>query len=174
MLLPGAGKAANQPPTALLAAVAAACAREVPGLELVALGGPSDRGRIEALARECSVSISLRWELDLADSARLLASAWVVLGGDTGPLHLARALGTPVLGLFHAADPARTGPAGIPGASWSEARSGQAPCAPCCARRCLRPAGDRICLEAFEAEDLAARLLPRLRPDRSADEDPRA
>jgi lipopolysaccharide heptosyltransferase I len=40
----------------------------------------------------------------------LLSSAVCVVGGDTGPLHLAVALGTPVVALFGPTDPARNGP----------------------------------------------------------------
>ena len=40
----------------------------------------------------------------------LLRSAVCVVGGDTGPLHLAVALGTPVVALFGPTDPARNGP----------------------------------------------------------------
>ena len=36
----------------------------------------------------------------------------VVIAGDTGPLHLAAALGRPVVGLFGPTDPTRTGPYG--------------------------------------------------------------
>jgi len=36
----------------------------------------------------------------------------LVVGGDTGPLHLAAALGTPVAGLYGPTDPARNGPYG--------------------------------------------------------------
>lgn len=166
VLLPGAGKQANRLPPTLLAAVADACAAEVPGLEVVALGGPSDAERASAVAQAAQLAaIAVRCELDLVSSALLLGSAWGVLGGDTGPLHLARALGVPVLGVFHAADPARTGPGGVPGPGWSLALGGEVSCAPCLARRCLRPDRVRVCLEGaqFQAPALAARLLEHLR-----------
>ena len=40
----------------------------------------------------------------------LLRAAALVVSGDTGPLHLAAALGTPVVGLYGPSDPARNGP----------------------------------------------------------------
>ena len=40
----------------------------------------------------------------------MLRNAAVVVGGDTGPLHLAVALGTPVVGLYGPTNPARNGP----------------------------------------------------------------
>jgi heptosyltransferase-1 len=42
--------------------------------------------------------------------ARLAALASLVVAGDTGPLHLADAVGTPVVSLFGPTDPARNGP----------------------------------------------------------------
>lgn len=44
----------------------------------------------------------------------LLRGCRLLLGGDTGPLHLAHALGTPVLCVMGPTDPARTGPYGAP------------------------------------------------------------
>ena len=45
--------------------------------------------------------------------AALLRRARLFVGGDTGPLHLADALGVPVVALFGPTDPARTGPVGV-------------------------------------------------------------
>ncbi len=51
---------------------------------------------------------------DLATFAALARRAALVLGGDSGPLHLAHALGAPVLMLMGPTDPERTGPYGAP------------------------------------------------------------
>jgi lipopolysaccharide heptosyltransferase I len=51
---------------------------------------------------------------DLPTLAALLRGARLVLGGDSGPVHLAHALGAPVLMLLGPTDPARTGPYGAP------------------------------------------------------------
>ena len=47
---------------------------------------------------------------DIPELAALLARARLVIAGDTGPLHLAAAFGTRVIGLFGATDPERNGP----------------------------------------------------------------
>ena len=47
---------------------------------------------------------------NLRQLAYLLKNAEVVVGGDTGPLHLADALGTKVVGLYGPTDPRRNGP----------------------------------------------------------------
>jgi heptosyltransferase-1 len=46
----------------------------------------------------------------LGELMTLLRNAACVVGGDTGPLHLAAALGTPTVALFGPTDPARNGP----------------------------------------------------------------
>ncbi|HEX6863373.1 MAG TPA: glycosyltransferase family 9 protein [Thermoanaerobaculia bacterium] len=51
---------------------------------------------------------------DLPTLAGLLRRARLVMGGDSGPTHLAHALGTPVLMLMGPTDPARHGPYGAP------------------------------------------------------------
>jgi ADP-heptose:LPS heptosyltransferase len=56
---------------------------------------------------------------ELGQLMSLLRGARCVVGGDTGPLHLAVALGTPVVALFGPTDPARNGPYRNPGSSSS-------------------------------------------------------
>ena len=51
---------------------------------------------------------------DLPALAALLRGAALMLGGDTGPTHLAHALGTPVLMVMGPTDPDRHGPYGAP------------------------------------------------------------
>jgi lipopolysaccharide heptosyltransferase I len=155
-LLPGAGKPANRPPVGFLAEV-----MRRSHLPTVVVGGAQDRPAGAALARAGALDLTGR--LSLRESASVLARASVVLGGDTGPLHIARALRRPVVALFFAADPARTGPHGFPGDAPALVVRGGAPCAPCLARRCRRDDRVRICLEplsvskVLEAVEVASR-----------------
>jgi heptosyltransferase I len=48
----------------------------------------------------------------IAELIAVTRRAVLVIGGDTGPLHLASALGRPVVGIFGPTDPARNGPFG--------------------------------------------------------------
>ncbi len=157
VLLPGAGKPANRPLPETLAAVADRLAEQEPTLEVVLVGGSADRAAAAAVADRCRRARPRDrcGALDLVHSARLLAGASLVVGGDTGPLHLARALGRPVLALFGAADPARTGPGGLGGTAPLRLLQGAADCAPCLARRCHRGDARRICLEDLHPEQVA-------------------
>lgn len=161
VLLPGAGKPANRPPPALLAGVADLLAARAPDVEVLLVGARGDAPRARALLERCARArpTDLTGRHALAETAGVLAHAAAVVGGDTGPLHLARVLGRPVVGLFHAADPARTGPAGLPGAAPLRVLVGQADCAPCCAARCQRPDGQRVCLTPLRPEVVTAAVL---------------
>jgi heptosyltransferase-1 len=52
--------------------------------------------------------------MDMPELTAMTRRSAVVIGGDTGPLHLACALGKPVVGIFGPTDPARNGPWGVP------------------------------------------------------------
>jgi len=91
---------------------------------------------------------------DLAALTGLLRGARLVLGGDTGPLHLAHALGTPVLLLHGPTDPRRHGPYGAPEHALWEAL----PCSFCYKRF----EETKACLLTVPAERVAHRALDLL------------
>jgi heptosyltransferase I len=74
-------------------------------------GDETERGRAERLARSLGRAI-VAPRLSLEDAAGLIGHAGVVVGLDTGLMHLAVALRTPVVAVFCNSDPARTGPLG--------------------------------------------------------------
>jgi ADP-heptose:LPS heptosyltransferase len=86
---------------------------QYPQAHLVLFGGPAEKDegvKLTALAPErienrCGVG-------SILETAQAMATCRVVLGGDTGPLHLATAVGVPTVGLFGPTDPDRTGPWG--------------------------------------------------------------
>jgi heptosyltransferase-1 len=84
------------------------------GLSPVLSWGPGDESRVrrlQALAPEMRVLPALT----LPAMAHVIARASLLVAGDTGPLHLADALGTSTLALFGPTDPARNGPYRSPG-----------------------------------------------------------
>ena len=83
-----------------------------PGTTLVLTGGPGDRTMVDQVRRalgDRSV-IDASGALDLPATAALLARLDVLITGDTGPMHLAAAVGTPIVALFGPSDPRRYGP----------------------------------------------------------------
>jgi lipopolysaccharide heptosyltransferase I len=83
------------------------------GLAPVVSWGPGDELRVDKL-RRLLPGIRVAPLLTLPGLARLCAAAALFVGGDTGPLHLADAVSTPVVALFGPTDPARNGPFGQP------------------------------------------------------------
>lgn len=72
--------------------------------------GPGERDLAESVLAAAGEPAPLLLDLDLPELMAAVRGARVFIGGDTGPLHLAAALGTPVVGLYGPTDPARNGP----------------------------------------------------------------
>ncbi len=80
--------------------------------QLLLVGGPGERET--AIAREIQRTAGVPVAWGLGDGVRrhiwLLGNSDVVVAPDTGPLHIARAVGTPVVGLYGHSNPWRVGP----------------------------------------------------------------
>jgi ADP-heptose:LPS heptosyltransferase len=93
----------------------AAVARELAGLQnatIVLTGSTADRPLVDDVRRHLGdvSSIDASGSLELPALAALLARLDVLVTGDTGPMHLASAMGTPVVALFGPSFPERYGP----------------------------------------------------------------
>ncbi len=72
--------------------------------------GPSERELAEAVVRSSSGAAALAPPTTIADLAVIMREAALVVSGDTGPLHIAAAMGTPLVGLYGPTWPERNGP----------------------------------------------------------------
>jgi heptosyltransferase-1 len=99
---------------------------------------PAERELAERIVRASEGAASSVDAGDLPTLGALSRRASLVLGGDSGPLHLAHALGTPVLCLMGPTDPQRHGPYGDPRGALSR----RLPCSYCYRRF----AGTKACL----------------------------
>jgi heptosyltransferase I len=72
--------------------------------------GPGERSLAETVRRSAGSPEPLVEMFDIKQLIALLRRAKFLVAGDTGPLHLASALGTPVVGLYGPTDPGRNGP----------------------------------------------------------------
>ena len=107
LLSPGAGWGAKRWPAERYGEVARRMAQA--GCTVVVNCGPAE----EALARqiaETSGGAAMALAPEMADLIAVTRRAALVIAGDTGPLHLACALGTPVVGIYGPTDPGRNGP----------------------------------------------------------------
>jgi heptosyltransferase-1 len=108
LINPGAGWGAKRWPVERYAAVAQGCVDR--GFRVLVNAGPGEEPLAEAIVRSTSGATPLAGTLDqLIALTRRIA---LCIAGDTGPLHLACALGRPVVGIYGPTDPSRNGPFG--------------------------------------------------------------
>lgn len=111
VLSPGGGWGSKCWPVERYAALHNALARER-GWRTVLNAGPGEERLVSEFQAQARVTKPVHLTLTLRQLVALLKRAKLLVSGDTGPLHLAAALGTPVVGLYGPTDPARNGPYG--------------------------------------------------------------
>jgi lipopolysaccharide heptosyltransferase I len=84
--------------------------REACGLTPVVLWGPGEEGLADAVIAASSNAAIAAPATGVADLVALARASALVISGDTGPLHIATAVGTPTVSLFGPTDPERNGP----------------------------------------------------------------
>jgi heptosyltransferase-1 len=80
------------------------------GLQPVILWGPGEKEAAEEIASSSGGKAVIAPRTDFVQLIALLRKSSLYIGGDTGPSHLAAALGVPVVALFGPTDPKRNGP----------------------------------------------------------------
>jgi lipopolysaccharide heptosyltransferase I len=110
-LNPGAGHPAKRWPVEHFARLAERLLVEA-GARVVLLWGPDEEGMARAIAAQTTSRPVLAPPTSLPDLCALLRRAALMVAGDTGPLHVAAALGTPCVGLFGPTRAERNGPYG--------------------------------------------------------------
>jgi heptosyltransferase-1 len=165
VLNPGAGWPNKRWPAARFGEVASYL-REVCGLTPVILWGPGEESLAGEVLRASSGTAVIAPPTTVADLVPLARAAALVISGDTGPLHVATAAGTPTVSLFGPTDPARNGPF----ATDDEAVSRYDRCACRYERRCHAA---RWCLGEVTAADVCAAAQRRLAAVRRRETDAR-
>ncbi|GDY33370.1 hypothetical protein GTS_50030 [Gandjariella thermophila] len=145
---PGASVPARQPATDRCAAFVAALAAA--GHRVLVTGAPAECALTARVAGDAGVDLGGR--TDLAELAAVLDGAAAVVAPNTGPAHLAAAVGTPVVSLFAPVVPAeRWAPYGVPTVLLGDQH---APCRGSRARTC--PVAGHPCLDSIEPEQVVA------------------
>lgn len=116
LLHPGAGWANKIYPAADWGE-AARLIGEARGLETRVSAGPGERALAERVVAASGGWARLLGDESLADLAAAIRASALVLGGDTGPVHLAHGMDVPVLCVMGPTDPAVHGPYGAPGSA---------------------------------------------------------
>lgn len=112
VLAPTAGWGAKEWPAARYGAVAKALAAQ--GCTVLVNASPIGVDAVANLVVACSSGAASAVPCTLPQLTALLRHTSLLIAGDSGPLHLAAALGVPVVSIFGPTDPVRTGPWGSP------------------------------------------------------------
>lgn len=155
---PGATASSRRYPAAGFATVARALVRDH-GLDLVFTGSADEAALVEQIRGAADVlTHSLVGRLSLGALAAVIARAGLLISNNTGPAHVAAAVGTPVVDLY-----ALTNPQHTPWAVPARVLSHPVPCAPC--YRSICPEGHHLCLRGVPPAAVVAAALELLRPD---------
>lgn len=116
------------------------------------------KGDIDAANEIVSLSrgkaISLAGKTDLKELIEIMRHARFVVSNDSGPMHIAAALSTPVFAIFGPTDPVRTGPYGDGHTVIRE----NIPCSPCFKKTC----GDIKCMRSLSVNKIYKIIKSRL------------
>ncbi|HNQ87781.1 MAG TPA: lipopolysaccharide heptosyltransferase II [Verrucomicrobiota bacterium] len=144
-------------PVGHFAALAKELAGRLPTARFVVMGGASDAEAGRAIASAVpGRSLDVTGQTSLPEMVEWIRAARLVVSNDSGPMHVAAALGRPVVALFGPTSPARTGPYGQIDTVLQE----RLECVPCLRSRCGRHPPVE-CLESLRPERVAAEVLAR-------------
>jgi heptosyltransferase I len=144
VLAPGAGWDTKRWPVERFAALVPPL-REM-GLTSVVAGGPGDR----KWSAQIPGAIDLTGRTTLKELIALLDSASVVIGNDSGPSHIAAALGRPLVTMYGPTSPEATGPWG----KMEGVVQFQVPCHPCYRKTCSH----QSCLQKLQVGTVLDRI----------------
>jgi lipopolysaccharide heptosyltransferase I len=145
------------------------------GYRVVFTGGTGDRGAIDDICRSMTGRpIRLDGRTSLKTLAAVYRMACTVVSTDTGPMHIAAAVGTPVVALFGPTAPWRTGPYGKEHTVLRTALT----CNPCFRRLCLTGRYEEMaCMRRITVDqvvDAVTRTVHRRIPTRTSPNGPNA
>lgn len=162
-LLPGARWNNKRWPAAHFSTLVREAAAQFPSVRFVVLGGAAD----SPLAREIQAAepervVDMTGHTSLPEMVEWLRKMRLVITNDTGPMHVAVALGRPVVALFGPTDPRRTGP-------WKQIESviqNKISCVPCMKDFCSN-AKPLQCLDEVRPEVVLERARKAVAGSRS-------
>lgn len=119
------------------------------GLQTVVTTGPGEEDLYRRIAASCRAPAPRHLQVQFLELVPLCRRARLFVGGDTGPFHLACAVGTPAVGIFGPTSPVRNGPL----SSEDEVVVHELACSFCYGRRCptANECMDITVSEVFEA-----------------------
>ncbi len=130
--------------------------REVTSFQSVITWGPGEQHLVERLVNASKEDPPVVFPTTIPQFLALARRARLFVGGDTGPLHLAAACSTPIVGVFGPTDPVRNGPF----CPDDLVVSHPVPCGPCYKRSCEKY--KKQCLQLVTVDEVFRAVLLRL------------
>jgi heptosyltransferase-2 len=117
------------------------------GARVAVFGSKAEAELARSIAEQAGTeAVCLAGETSLAEYIELAATCSLYLTNDSGPMHVAAALGLPTVAVFGATDHVATGPS----ASWAKVVRRDLDCTPCLLRECPLP--EHLCMLAVTTE----------------------
>ncbi|MDO9462851.1 MAG: lipopolysaccharide heptosyltransferase II [Deltaproteobacteria bacterium] len=130
------------------------CIREFK-LPVIFTGGREDDAEIQSMMEQMQErAVNFCGRTNLRELAHLYSLSRVMVTTDTGPMHIAAAMGTPVVALFGPTAPWRTGPFG----DGHVVIRKELPCSPCFKKKCTDPR----CMSTIEVEEVLQVIWNRI------------
>ncbi len=129
------------------------------GFAVVLIGSARERSVCAKVEKLAPGVVNLAGETSVSEVAALIRHATLCLTNDSGPMHLAVALGRPVVSVFGPTDPIWIGPYRRDGA----VLQATLPCSPCYLRQLSRCAHDHACMREISAAAVIERMETMLR-----------
>lgn len=117
---------------------------------IVVTAGPGESALADKIQKSCSAHTVVAKNMNLSGFTALLDRCDVFISSDTGPLHLAAALGKKVIGLYGPTDPVRNGPYGSANFVIRKEMS----CSGCWQRKC----SDVRCMDGITVSDVMGKV----------------
>jgi heptosyltransferase-1 len=124
---------------------------------LLSAAGAAERGISERIAAAIGGRARILPEMSLKRLAAIMKKVDIVVGCDSGPVHMAAAVGTPTLSLYRATDGRRTGPRGE---SHLTVQS-PLPCSDCLKKQCENDHDCRLSISVEAMIDGVRKVLHR-------------
>ena len=131
--------------------------RLVPETKVVLTGSPTEQPLTEALPTSLPI-INLVGKTSILQLGALLERCEVCLTCDSGPMHIAAAVGTPTVALFGPTDPGRHRPYGVGHTVIEKSVS----CRPCYKRSCYRQDAPHLCTQEIGTDEVVTAVETRL------------
>jgi heptosyltransferase-2 len=146
------------------------------GGSIVLSGAPSERKLVDEILGECGADVvseetvlNLSGEISLREFIGVVSKVDIAVTNDSGPMHIAYAVGTPLIALFGSTEPDLTGPPSfvkpercgfsrdIEFGQKNIVLKKEISCSPCFEREC--PRGDVACLKMISPDDVYTAIV---------------